>query len=104
MVPELRGDIAVHGFWSRGTTAVFDICVTDTDSNSYQNTDPAKVLKQQEKEKKEKYSEACRQAHMHFTPLVFSVDGMDMGEMTAAWKQLASQLAAKWKRKYSQVC
>ena len=103
-VPELRGDVAVHGFWTRGTTAVFDIRVTDTDANSYRNTDPAKVLKRQEKEKKDKYGETCRQAHMHFTPLVFSVDGMEGEETTAAQKRLASRLAAKWKRKYSQVC
>ena len=103
-VPELRGDVAVHGFWSRGTTAVFDIRVTDTDSNSYRNMDPAKVLKRQETEKKNKYGEACRQSHMHFTPLVFSVDGMEGGELTAARKRLSSRLAAKWKRKYSQVC
>ena len=103
-MPELRGDVAVHGFWSRGMMAVFDIRVTDTDSNSYRNTDPAKVLKKHETEKKNKYGEACRQAHMHFTPLVFSVDGMEGGELTAARKRLASRLAAKWRRKYSQVC
>ncbi len=33
--PELRGDVTAHGFWKRGTTAIFDIRVTDTDAASY---------------------------------------------------------------------
>jgi hypothetical protein len=102
--PELQGDVAVHGFWSRGTTTIFDIRVTDTDAATYRTRDPKKVLQGQEKEKKLKYGEACREAHMHFTPLVYSVDGMEGDELTAACKRLASRLAAKWKRHYSQVC
>ena len=33
--PELRGDVAAHSFWERGTTAVFDIRVTDTEAPTY---------------------------------------------------------------------
>jgi hypothetical protein len=102
--PELRGDVAVHGFWSRGTTAIFDIRVTDTDAATYKHRDPKKVLSSQEMEKKKKYGAACHETHMHFTPLVYSVDGMEGEELTAARKRLASRLAAKWKRQYSQVC
>ena len=50
--PELRGDLAVHGFWTRSQTAIFDVCITDTDQPSNRNTDPAKVLLRHEKEKK----------------------------------------------------
>ena len=100
----LRGDVSAHGFWSRGTTAIFDIRVTDTDASSYRNSDPVKVLKKQERDKKDKYGDACTEAHMHFTPLVFSVDGLEGSEAQAARKRLASRLAAKWNRNYSQVC
>ena len=103
-IPELRGDVGVHGFWTRGTTAIFDIRVTDTDAGTHKNREPSKVLERQEIEKKKKYGEACRQSNMHFTPLVFSVDGLEGGEAMAARKRLAATLAAKWKRKYSTVC
>jgi hypothetical protein len=71
--PERRGDVAAHGFWKRGVTAIFDIRVTNTDQRSYRTSTPLKILKRQEKqEKKSKYSEACKQqARRHFTPLVF---------------------------------
>ena len=102
--PELRGDIAVHGFWTRGTTAIFDVRVTDTDAPSNRNTDPVKVLQRNEKEKKDKYGALCIARLRTFTPLVFSVDGMHGEEATAALRQLASSLASKWKRSYSDVC
>jgi hypothetical protein len=102
--PELRGDLAVHGFWTRGTTAIFDVRVTDTDAPSNRNSTPEKVLLRHEKEKKEKYGALCIARRRTFTPLVFSVDGMQGVEATAASRRLASCLAAKWKRTYSEVC
>jgi hypothetical protein len=39
-----------------------------------------------------------------FTPLIFSVDGLIGKEAKAASKRLASTLAGKWKRSYSEVC
>jgi len=67
----LRGDISTTNFWSTGTEAIFDVRFTDTDNASYRTQDLTKVLKRQEEEKKAKYSDACREAHLHFTPLVF---------------------------------
>ena len=102
--PELRGDLAVHGFWSRGQTAIFDVRITDTDQPCNRNTDPAKVLLHHEKEKKDKYGALCIARPRTFTPLVFSIDGLLGKEATAASKRLASSLAAKLKRSYSEVC
>ena len=101
--PALRGHVSAHGFWSRGTTAIFDIHITDTDVSSYRKQDPRKVLQWQEREKKMKYGDACKEAHRHFTPLVYSVDGLEGDEVAAASKRLASRLAAKWNQKYAQV-
>jgi hypothetical protein len=103
--PELRSDLAVHGFWTRGQTAIFDVRITDTDQPSNRNTaDPAKVLLRHEKEKKEKYGALYIAGRRTFTPLVFSIDGLLGKEATAASKRLASTLAAKWKRSYSEIC
>jgi hypothetical protein len=101
---DLRGDVAAHGFWKSGITAVFDVRVTDTDQPSYKGLDPAKVLAQHERQKKAKYNELCLARRRTFTPLVFSVDGMRGTEASAACKRLSSLLSAKWARHYSEVC
>jgi hypothetical protein len=98
-----RGDVAAHGFWRRGTTAVFDVRITDTDATTYRSQDPLKVLKRHEREKKTKYLAACVDRRRHFTPLVFSVDGLQGPEASAASKCLASKLSKKWGRSYSEV-
>jgi hypothetical protein len=85
-------------------TAIFDVRVTDTDAPSHRNTAPEKVLQRHEKEKKEKYGALCIAQRRTFTPLVFSVDGLQGVEATTASQRLASSLAAKWKRLYSEVC
>jgi hypothetical protein len=53
--PEFRGDLAVHGFWTKGQTAIFDVRVTDTYQPTNRNIDPSKVLLRHEKEKKKKW-------------------------------------------------
>lgn len=74
---ERRGDVGVHGFWKRcRRTMIFDVRITDTSCCSYRNTDPLKVLARQEKEKKDKYRDACLERWMDFTPLVYSVEGI----------------------------
>jgi hypothetical protein len=98
-----RGDVAAHGFWRRGTTAIFDVRITDTDAPTYRGQDPTKVLKRHEKEKKKKYLAPCVERRRHFTPLVFSVDGLQGPEASAASKCLASKLSKKWGRSYSEV-
>ena len=102
--PELRGDLAVHGFWTKGQTAIFDVRITDTDQPTNRNTDPSKVLHRHEKEKKAKYGDLCIARRRTFTPLVFSVDGLLGKEAKAASKRLASSLVGKWKRSYSEIC
>ena len=53
--PELRGDVAVRGFWRRGRRTIFDVRVTDTDNPSQRNQDVEKVLRRHETMKKGKY-------------------------------------------------
>ena len=103
-LPEIRGAVSAHGFWTPGTTAIFDIQVTDTECPLQRGSDPGVILKHHEVEKKQKYLVHCERQHKHFTPLVFSVDGMMGVECDAARKRLASRLATKWKQTYSKVC
>lgn len=85
-------------------TAIFDVRITDTDVSSQRQKDPHKILLQHENEKKRRYLKPCLEARRQFTPLVFSVDGLLGGECKAAINRLASQLAAKWERPYSDMC
>ena len=102
--PESRGDIGCRGFWKRGTTAIFDVRVTDTDAPSYRGQDPVKILAKQEDEKKGKYLDRCLASRRQFTPLVFSVDGLQGEECQAATRKLAAALSGKWVRAYSEMC
>lgn len=101
---QLKGDIAVHGFWQTGFTTIFDVRVTETDASSNAKTDPYQVLRKGEQRKNTKYRAKCEEQRRHFTPLVFSVDGLMGAQATAATKRLASTLAFKWNRSYSEVC
>eukprot|EP00978_Attheya_sp_CCMP212_P018414 scaffold50382_cov35-Attheya_sp.AAC.2 len=86
-LPEIRGDVSAHGFWTRGMAAMFDIQVMDTECPSQRGSDPGVILKCHEAEKKRKYLAHCECQHKHFTPLVFSVDGMMGMECDAARKK-----------------
>ena len=98
-----RGDIAIHGLWKRGETCILDMRITDTDAKSYVGSSSAKVLEKAAKAKKDKYLDACLERRKSFTPLVYSVDGMACKEARAFEKRVASLLASKWERRYSEM-
>jgi len=54
--------------------------------------------------KKMRYFTHCIWQRKHFIPFVFSVDGLWGKDYKAASKQVASCLATKWQRLYSEVC
>ena len=102
--PQDRADVGCRGFWKRGTTALFDVRITDTDAPSQSHLDPHIILQRHEDAKKKKYLDACLEARRQFTPLVFSVDGLMGVECKAATQRLAAALSAKWRRPYSEMC
>ena len=77
--------------------------ITDTDARSYRKKEFAKVLEQHEKEKKDKYLQNCLEMRKDFTPMVYSVDGIAGREARNAEKRLATHLAGKCNREYSQM-
>ena len=56
---ESRADVSAHGFWKRGTTAMFNIQIVNLDAGSYLCMTPEKALAKVEKEKKDLYLQAC---------------------------------------------
>ena len=100
---DLEGDKGIRGFWKHGRECIFDIRITNTESRSHRNKDPVKCLAAQEKEKKGKYETACHEQRKDFTPLVYSIDGMAGPATRAAERRMASRLAWKWKREYSEM-
>ena len=55
------------------------------------------------KKKKDKYLQACLDRRRTFTPLLYSVDGMACKEARSFEKRIASLLADKWDRSYSEL-
>jgi hypothetical protein len=100
---EARGDVKVHGLWKKGQDCIIDVRITDTDSKSYASSSSEKVLERAAKLKKDKYLAACLERRRSFVPLVYSVDGMPCKEAKAFERRVASLLAAKWDRPYSEM-
>ena len=90
----LIADLGVRGVWSPQSEALFDICVIDTDTQSYLTTTPNLVLFRAEGEKKQKYSAATTARPAHFTLLCFSVDGIAGSEAACFLKRLAGGLSS----------
>ena len=99
-----HGDVLIRNFWAPQPDCILDVRVTDTDTKSNLNRDPAKVLESHERAKKKKYLGACLAQRRHFTPFVVSVDGLLGKEAKTALKKISTRLAVKWERPYSQVC
>ena len=101
---DLRGDIAAHGFWSRGIDTIFDVSIAYPDCSSYLNRTPQQVLEGREKRKRRTYGQVCEEQRRHFTPLVYSTDGMVAAEAACAQQHLAKLLSTKWNRSHSACC
>ena len=68
----------------------------DTNAQSYQSHSPQSVLASAEVEKKCKYSTAFSDHCASFTPLCFSVDGLQGCEADVLLKQLVNRLFDTW--------
>ena len=93
----------VHGLWETGSGCVLDICIPDTDARSFANKTSKRVLEDHAKRKKSKYLQLCLDRRWSFAPLDYSVDGMACTEAHAFEKRIASLLADKWNRSYSEL-
>ena len=83
-------------FYERGTDLIIDVRVVDTDSRSYRTQDVHKVLKEQERRKRNLYLRKCLDQRRHFAPYVVSCDGILAKEARSLHKALAHRLAKRW--------
>ena len=70
----LKGYLLIRYLWTQRTDSIHDMCVVNTDTTSYQSKKPYKCLETAEKEKNNKYLDACLKQHRHFNPFVASVE------------------------------
>jgi hypothetical protein len=82
--------------WKPGTDCIIGIRCIDTDAKSVLSKDPAKVLENQEREKKRKYLGACLAQRRHFTPFVVSTDGLLGREAKNLLRRLSALLSSVW--------
>ena len=94
---ESRAEVSAHGFWKRGTTAMFDIQTVNLDVGYYLRMTPEKDLAKAEKEKKDLYIQACLERRWTFNPMVYSTDGIPGAEDLAAQKIFSTLLSYKLK-------
>lgn len=67
----LIADLCVQGVWLPQAEALFDICIIDTDAQSYFGQSPTQVFFVAENKKKRKYLNAAVSCHVHFLPSLF---------------------------------
>ena len=101
---DVRLDMKVGGFWTRGVTAFFDVQVTNANSQSNQGKHTATIFKEEENEKKRKYNQRVIDVEMGtFTPLVFSTNrgmGLDCQNFL---RTLGNKLSSKDNKPYTSI-
>ena len=65
--PALIADLSIRGVWMPQELTLLDVRVIDTDAKSYGNRSPEDVIKTAEREKRNKYGEACEARRAKFT-------------------------------------
>ena len=83
------------GFWDPRRMCLFNVLIFDIDTDYYDRRHPHKILYQHEQRKKVKYLEAYLEQQCHFTPIVFSVDGVMWKDIEAESKQLGAAMSKK---------
>ena len=102
LVPFLA-DLCVCGIWLPQAEVLFDICVVDTDAQSYLHHPPIRVLLYAEAEKNNKYANICATRCAHFTIQCFSIDGLVWSKAIYFMKRMACRLSTQWDKSFAKV-
>jgi hypothetical protein len=100
---QLRADWAARGFWEPQKQALFDGCIINADSPSFENSTLQTIFNQRKNTKRQTYSEAAEARRASFTPIIATCDAVFDKEAELYFKRLAVHLSKKWDSSYSQV-
>ena len=100
-----RMDVRAESFWGPDRqSAFFDVRVFNPLAPTYQNLSLASSYRRNEQEKRRAYDQRVREVeHGSFSPLVFSASGGMGPTARVVYKKLASRIATKHKKPYSQT-
>ena len=83
---------------------MFDMRILNLDTCSYLHMMPKKDLENLEKDKKDRYLQACLGRRCMFNLIVYYTDGNSRAEALAAQRRLTTLPSFKMKREYSKLC
>ena len=103
IIRDLRLDWGVRGFWEFQREALFDIRIINADAPSYSTSTTQSLFDNARIEKKNKYGLVVEDRRACFTPILATCEGIFDHEAIVYMKRLATLLATKWSKNYSQI-
>lgn len=98
-----RGDLLIRGLFSKQLDCIIDVRITNLEAKSHRGKKPQNVLENKEREKKQKYSESCKNQNRDFSPFLVSDNVMLVKEAREILRRLAESIENKWDSPFSHV-
>ena len=93
-----RMDLRLRGLQVSSDLTDIDVRIFHPDAQSYRSRSLQSLFETHEKEKRQRYKEACQSARSSFVPFVLTTDGALNEAANDLVKALAKKLHKKWKR------
>ena len=89
-------DLLIQDPWKKGMDSIHDMRIVNTGAPSYLQRSLEKLLQVEDKENKRNDMNSCLQQSHHFSPIIFSFDGILELEGESTLKRIVSCLTTKW--------